>query len=66
MAAPIQLTPRVELGAPVALFDSHIVATGRGPYDIAPDGQHFVIQQTRDQPLGEIAIVVNWPALLKY
>jgi hypothetical protein len=47
------------------LFQTHIANAGRGPYDVLPDGQHFVILQASDQPLDQMTIVVNWASVLR-
>jgi len=50
-------------GAPRRLFEQTYVADGTGHpgYDVASDGQSFImIQQVREAPLTEIHIVLNW------
>jgi hypothetical protein len=41
------------------------VDTGRPPYDIAPDGQRFLVRATPGQAGQPLTVIVNWPALLK-
>ena len=62
--------PAFEVGAERRLFETG--AGGPGfpgfPYDVAPDGQRFLVnvlaEQTASAP-APITLVVNWPALLK-
>ena len=35
-------------------------------YDVAPDGQRFLINTVVEQAVQPITLVVNWPALLKH
>jgi hypothetical protein len=49
--------------APRELFPLPILGEDVNPYDVAPDGERFLIpSQQAPQPL---AVIVNWPALLK-
>jgi Tol biopolymer transport system component len=67
MAVSLKLgVDSVEASAPRALFavpwDAAVVVS---PYDVAPDGQRFLVRgvpETGSQPL---QVIVNWPALLK-
>ena len=54
---------RFDPGRPRRLFsgDFRQDLTGHPSYDVSPDGQSFVmIQESRDEPLTEIHIVLNW------
>jgi len=52
----------VEPSAPRALFPLLVIDTDVSPYDIARDGQRFLVLETAAaQPL---TVIVNWPALL--
>jgi dipeptidyl aminopeptidase/acylaminoacyl peptidase len=48
------------------LFDIQLTGSRRFPYDVAPDGQRFLVNLP-DRPLqaATLTMVVNWPALLK-
>ena len=65
MAAPIRSLDPLNIGPADPLFQTHIANAGRGPYDVFPDGQRFVIQQASDQPLDNMTIVVNWASALR-
>ena len=73
MAVPIQTEPSVVFGRPSMLFDGLIVnddAAGDGyTYDIAPDGQRFLVIKEeavaggQDDPLAgldQLHVVLNW------
>ena len=56
----------VEASAPRELFSLPAVDTGFSPYDVAPDGQRFLVRATPQQQAAEpLTVIVNWPALLK-
>ena len=51
-----------------AVFQYHSVTSadmGLPPYDTAPDGQRFLLRATQAQAGQPLAVIVNWPALLK-
>jgi hypothetical protein len=54
----------IEPGTPRELFLLPTVDTGRPPYDVAPDGQHFLVRATPGQAGQPLTVIVNWPALL--
>ena len=37
-----------------------------GPWDVSPDGQHFLIAAPEHEAITPITLVVNWPAGLKH
>jgi len=51
--------------APRELFPLPIVDVGVNPYDVAPDGQRFLVPSTPQQGAQPLTLIVNWPALLK-
>jgi len=65
MAVPVQRTPTLSAGAPVALFKTRRVGggvnvIGRGPqYSVAPDGR-FLINVEPESPPRPITLVMNW------
>ena len=72
MAAPIKSDGTLEVGAAQALFETHVVGgASTGPrvlqqYDVAPDGQRFLMNVGREGPAASpITVVLNWTAGLK-
>jgi serine/threonine protein kinase len=51
--------------APRPLFKVRVAGGVRDPYDVMPDGRHFVIQDAADQD-EPITLLVNWPQLLQH
>jgi serine/threonine protein kinase len=63
MAANVKVgADSVEPSAPRELFPLPIVEVN--PYDVAPDGQRFLIPGTPQQAAQPLMVIVNWPALL--
>jgi len=66
MAVAVTTTPTFKAGAPVLLFSTRGGPPSRRqsrefPYDVLPDGQHFLINTPSEQPpLSGISVVVNW------
>jgi serine/threonine protein kinase len=58
-------TDSLEPSAPRELFQLPILEDGVYPYDVAPDGQRFLIPGTPQQAGQALTVIVNWPALLK-
>jgi hypothetical protein len=54
----------VEPAVPHELFFLSAAGANYSPYEVAPDGQHFLVRAgpQHEQPL---TVIVNWPALLK-
>jgi len=71
MAVGITLSPALQPKAPVQLFaisrDTELQARLLNmAYDVHPDGQRFLFSvAARKTPPAQIAIVLNWPALLQ-
>ena len=71
MAAPIDTEPTFRPGNPVVLFDApNLLTTGGGrAFDIAPDGQRFLMVTTEGSTSGDarpqINVVLNWFEELK-
>ena len=56
----------VEASAPRELFAPVIFDNGYDAYDVAPDGQRFLIRVVPErQGSQSLTLVSNWPALLK-
>jgi Tol biopolymer transport system component len=60
MAVPIKTEPALELGAPVALFDAHVME-----YAVARDGRFLIELETAPPTSPPIAVVLNWMTRLK-
>ena len=68
MAAPIRGDGTLEVGAPQALFETRtVLGAGTAPYalqqyDVAADGQRFLMNVTREGPAATapITVVLNW------
>ena len=73
MAVPIRTVtgpkPSLEPGAPVPLFESHIIATpqtgGVFQYDVTADGKRFLVVTNFAGATPPLTVVVNWHAGLK-
>jgi Tol biopolymer transport system component len=67
MAVPIRSTQPLEFGQPAALF--RFASAGRGlpagkpPYDVAADGQRFIVNAVVRQNDPSQHVLLNWPAL---
>jgi len=56
---------RFNVGATHPLFDLRL--SGPSVYDVAPDGQRFLVHTRDGEPaIAPITLVVNWPFLLKH
>jgi hypothetical protein len=69
VAVPVTTTPTFSLGQPRVLFEGYFRIDGpfRG-YDVAPDGQRFLMVRAVDQPparVSQMVFVQNWFEELK-
>jgi len=56
----------IEPSAPQELFALPIANDGYCPYEIAPDGQRFLVRALPERQAGQpLTLIVNWPALMK-
>ena len=64
MAVPVSTKPVFQSGTPQALFDSEIVDTGirTGPmsWDLAPDGNRFLIISPTSSDTPSLTVALNW------
>jgi Tol biopolymer transport system component len=65
IAVPVKLSANFEAGAPLTLFQTHtrqsISALDRVSYDVAADGQQFLIDTKVDEPNAiPVSIILNW------
>jgi Tol biopolymer transport system component len=59
-------TNSVEPSSPRELFALPIANDGVSPYQVAPDGQRFLVRATPEKQAGQpLTLIVNWPALMK-
>ena len=67
MAVPVSKEPSLTLGRPGPLFRGDYFATREGTnYDVARDGEHFVMIRSEDESApGEVRVVLNWFEELK-
>lgn len=66
VAVSVSTTPTFSVGAPNRLFQDERAFRGRGhQYDVARDGQRFVVVKTLKQPKTQIRVVQNWFAQFK-
>ena len=68
MAVPIAGDATLDMGAAVPLFQPRLLSAQvgtRAQYDVARDGQRFLINVATEEAAPSITIVQNWPALLK-
>jgi Tol biopolymer transport system component len=71
MAAPIQAGSTLQVGPPTAIFDIGFVPVGSGApyalyqYDVAADGQRFLINAPQTNNSVPITVVLNWTAGLR-
>ncbi len=73
MSAPVETQPTFKPGTPRVLFQAggylgvggSYVASGN--YDVAPDGQHFLMLKEKNAPASskEVSIVLHWTEELK-
>jgi eukaryotic-like serine/threonine-protein kinase len=64
MAVDVSTRPTFQSGEPHPLFDTHMVDTGirTGPisWDIAPDGNRFLIVSDNSQSPSYLNLIQNW------
>jgi hypothetical protein len=65
MAASVQRTPAFSTGVPKALFTAAKVGAATIDYDVAADGQRFVLVRTLKAPERHAVVVENWQARLE-
>ena len=65
VAVDLTFTPdEVRRSAPRALFTLPIIDNGWSPYDTI-DGQRFLVRAVPQQASPPLAVIVNWPALVR-
>jgi eukaryotic-like serine/threonine-protein kinase len=72
MAVAVKGDSALDVGTPRALFETHmlgatrIIMGFRNQYDVAPDGQRFLLNvPVWEESSSPINVVLNWPSLLK-
>ena len=53
----------LDVGLPAPLFT--VPAPASFQYDVAPDGNRFIVNSARQVDSAPLTVVLNWPALLK-
>ena len=65
MSVPVQLQPTLQAGKAVELFDRKFdQGAAVAGYDVAPDGQTFVMTRPEHENPTQIRVVMNWLASL--
>ena len=66
MSVPVNIRGTVSSGTPVLLFQTSIkpITVDWFHYDVAPDGQRFIIVSQRESAGEPLHVVVNWRSLL--
>jgi hypothetical protein len=66
MSVPVETQPTFKAGTPHVLFEDRGYL-GLGNYDVAPDGQHFLMIKEKEAPASskELGIVLHWTDELK-
>jgi hypothetical protein len=66
MAVSLKLgADSAEPSAPRELFTVPSDDTPYSPYDVASDGQRFLVRATTETGSQPLQVILNWPALLK-
>jgi hypothetical protein len=71
MAVPVTTDDAFRAGTPMALFSTELdplglPITGRNQYQVAADGQRFLINQLRGEGApSPVTVLVNWPEAVK-
>lgn len=68
MAAPTQTAPRFESGKPEVLFDADVrelTLPFRGRFDVAANGQRFVLAEPPPRRPPPITVIINWSGALQ-
>ena len=60
MAAQVATSPKFSVvGGPVLLFERNQGQGGHPPYDVTPDGKHFVMVKSASEE-ADLIVVLNW------
>jgi eukaryotic-like serine/threonine-protein kinase len=67
MSVPLKITAdSVQPSPPRELFQLPALDPGSNPYDVASDGQRFLVPATAERVAAQpLKVIVNWPVLLK-
>ena len=66
MTVPVETQPTFQAGTPRVLFrDANYM--GQRDFDVAPDGEHFLMIKRKEAPVGEnqVNMVLHWNEELK-
>ena len=64
MVVPIRGGDVLTIGSPRALFESDNLGDTVANYDVAPDGDRFLVVRSTE-PVTELRVVLNWTEELK-
>jgi len=64
VAVPIAPGEPPKPGAPVALFQASLEEATDRQYDVAPDGQRFLLNRSSTRDAAKITVILDWRALL--
>ncbi len=67
MSVAVQTRPEFRAAAPKLMFEGPYLNVPGVSYDVAPDGQHFVMieENQKQAPTTELNVVLNWFEELK-
>jgi Tol biopolymer transport system component len=65
VAVPIAPGEPPKPGAPVPLFQANLEEATDRQYDVAPDGQRFLLNRSSTRDAAKITVVFDWTALLE-
>ena len=66
LSVPVSTDPELEVGIPQVMFQGPYINVSDLSYDVAPDGQRFLVLKQPDQPAAtRIHVVANWFEELK-
>ena len=68
MAVPVTAGAALQPGPATVLFETHLLdspLTAASQYDVAPDGQRFLMAVTKQTAEVPVTVVLNWPSSLK-
>jgi eukaryotic-like serine/threonine-protein kinase len=68
MAVPITAGAALQPGPATVLFETHLLdspLTAASQYDVAPDGQRFLMAVTKQTAEVPVTVVLNWPSSLR-
>ena len=68
MAVPITTGAALQPGPPAVLFETHLLESTvyvPAQYDVAPDGQRFLLNVAKQTTAVPVTVMLNWPAAIR-